>query len=97
MNEKDLITEFTERFDSILKGDQRGLEVKNIENKELLTFADQISKIDYSNESKNREILKSKLLKMLKEQNNSGELNDDELDAAAGGLNDFQIEDDPEK
>lgn len=97
MNEDNLITEFTERFDSILKGDQRVLEVKNIGNKDLITLAAQISKIDYSNESNKRETLKKQLLIMLKEKNNSGELSDDELDAAAGGLNDFRIEDDPEK
>lgn len=97
MNEKDLITEFTQRLDSILKGDLRGLEVKNAENKELLTFTDQISKIDYSNESKKSEILKKQLLKMLKVQNNNGELSDDELNYAAGGLDDIWEENDPKK
>lgn len=59
MNEDNLIAEFTESFDLILNGDLRGLEIENSENKELMAFAYQISKINYNNCTKKSKILKS--------------------------------------
>jgi len=97
MNENNLIFEFNQAFDLITKGELRGLSIENDENRDLPALVAQISEIDYSSDSKINEILKKQLLIKLKARNNSGELNDKELDCAAGGFDDIQEENNPEK
>lgn len=94
MSEKNMIAEFSQAFDLIIKGelcDFRG------DNEDLLTFVNHVSKIDYSSDSKISEVLKKQLFKKMNENNFNGELSDTELDYAAGGLDDLREGSDPEK
>jgi hypothetical protein len=100
MNEENLHEKFHEKLDLILKDDLAGLENEEAENSELLLFVHQIKQIDYSSESKTREVLKERLLKKIQEaeiNKADGELNDEELDCAAGGLFEFPDNDDQKK
>jgi len=62
------------------------------EYREILQLAKKLTKIDFSGESKAREVLKKKLISTIeksKEQSNQShqELAEEELDCVAGGLN----------
>lgn len=94
MSEKNIIAEFTQALDLIIKGDYPGICIKNEENQNLLTLVGKISKIDYCGESKIKDLLKEKLIKNL--QYEKGELSDTELDYAAGGLDNLRNAKDPE-
>lgn len=95
MSDNKLIIEFTQRFDSVIKDDFPGLRIENEENRDLLALVSQISKIDYSIDSKISNNFKELLL--IKLQNDIDELSDAELDYAAGGLDNVRAEKDPEK
>lgn len=94
MREENIIAEFTQALDLIIKGDYPGICMKNEENQNLLTLAGKISTIDYCDESKIKDLLKEKLIKKLKYE--KGELSDTELDCAAGGLDGIRNAKDPE-
>lgn len=97
MHENNLISKFNQAFDLITKGELHGLRLEDEENRDLLALVGKVSKIDYSSDSKIKETIKKHLLIKLKARNNNGELSDKELNYAAGGFDDVQEENDPEK
>lgn len=97
MDELYLCKEFNQAFNLLIEGDLSVIALENDETKELLSLAGQILEIDYSGDSKIRKTLKNKLLIKINEQKQQGELNDADLDYAAGGLTDFWEENHSEK
>ena len=92
-NKELLIKQFSRDLEALEDIDEKKIaKIQDDEYREILQLAKKLTKIDFSGESKAREVLKKKLISTIeksKEQSNQShqELAEEELDCVAGGLN----------
>jgi len=88
MNEEQLAKDFNQRINSLFENGLFSINEEEEKDKKILLLAQQLTKIDYSKESKIRKSLKEKLMAKIEEKTktDNGELSDDELDWVAGGV-----------
>lgn len=95
MDNKFIIKQFNKDLDALLD-ENRSVDLENLEDNEMLKFAQRLKSLDFSNESSIKASLKKKMLllmdekkkqkKSYKKELEEDELSVDELDYVAGGV-----------